>query len=64
MKTRDDEWNNREKELEAMGFKGGQGHSNHEVYESSGIVCAGCMTIIAAAVILSAITLVKYFWGA
>lgn len=44
--------------------RGGQGHSNYEVYESAGIMCAGCLIIIAAAVILSAITLVKYFWGA
>ena len=32
-----EEWDRREQELEAMGFKGGQGRSNHEVYETAGI---------------------------
>ena len=50
-----EEWERREKELEEMGFKGGQGRSNHEVYESA-VICSliGWMFVLLIAAFLVA----------
>ena len=50
-----EEWEHREQELGKMGFNGGQGRSNHEIYESLAMFSWFIFTfavLVAAAVIL------------